>query len=192
MIAMIFQKFPAFFGYGSLVNRATHDYAPAVKARLKGWRRVWRHTVLRPYAYLSVEPADTAIDGLVAAVPGGDWSALDLREAAYKRTALANGTLDHGADWAQSVEIYAVAAEHADPAARHPILLSYLDVVVQGFLREFGPTGALDFFASTTGWQTAILNDRDDPIYPRHQQLTPDETALVDDAVRRVGSKTAP
>ena len=38
---------PAFFGYGSLVNRATHDYRQAVPARLKGWRRVWRGTDLR-------------------------------------------------------------------------------------------------------------------------------------------------
>ncbi|MFZ1726391.1 MAG: gamma-glutamylcyclotransferase family protein [Albidovulum sp.] len=186
------QKFPAFFGYGSLVNRATHDYAPTVPARLNGWRRVWRHTVMRPYAFLSVEPAETAIDGIIAAVPGGDWAALDLREAAYRRTALATETLDHEACWTQSVEIYAVAAEHADPAARHPILLSYLDVVVQGFLREFGTGGTYDFFASTEGWQTAILNDRAAPIYPRHQQLTPDETAFVDNTLHRFVAKSAP
>lgn len=28
-----------FFGYGSLVNRRTHDYAPLQKARVTGWRR---------------------------------------------------------------------------------------------------------------------------------------------------------
>ncbi|MCB2092818.1 MAG: gamma-glutamylcyclotransferase [Rhodobacteraceae bacterium] len=186
------QKFPAFFGYGSLVNRATHDYAPAVPARLRGWRRVWRHTVLRPFAFLSVEPADAEIDGLVAAVPHGDWSALDQREAAYDRTGLAAGALRHDAGWAQSVEIYAVARDHADPAARHPILLSYLDVVVQGFLREFGTTGANGFFASTQGWETAILDDRAAPVYPRHQVLTKGETAFVDETLHRLGIKTAP
>ncbi|MDX5384038.1 MAG: gamma-glutamylcyclotransferase, partial [Rhodobacterales bacterium] len=33
-----------FFGYGSLVNRATHDYGQARAATLPGWRRAWRHT----------------------------------------------------------------------------------------------------------------------------------------------------
>ena len=30
---------PRFFGYGSLVNRDTHDYPNAVRATLSGWRR---------------------------------------------------------------------------------------------------------------------------------------------------------
>lgn len=185
------QGFPAFFGYGSLVNRSTHDYSPTVPARLEGWRRVWRHTVLRPFAFLSVEPAETHIEGLVAAVPGGDWAALDLREAAYLRTPVLPEMLHHGAGWAQSVQIYAVSAEYADPAARHPILRSYLDVVVQGFLREFGTDGAMNFFTTTSGWQSGIFDDRAAPIYPRHQVLSKDETDFVDTALQRFCANTA-
>jgi len=44
-----------FFGYGSLVNRATHSFNNAQPAQLTGWRRVWRHTDLRPVAFLSVQ-----------------------------------------------------------------------------------------------------------------------------------------
>ena len=56
-----------FFGYGSLVNRATHDYGRSRPARLTGWRRIWRHTDLRPVAYLAAIPDPTcAIDGLIA------------------------------------------------------------------------------------------------------------------------------
>lgn len=184
---MSIERFPAFFGYGSLVNRATHDFAPAMPARLRGWRRVWRHTVLRPYAYLSVEPANDEIDGLVAAVPGADWTALDLREAAYGRSVLEPAYLSHGADWAQSVEIYAVAAGHADPDAHHPILLSYLDVVVQGFLREFGDEGAFRFFASTHGWEAGVFDDRTAPIYSRPCKLTTAESSFVNDQLAALG-----
>ncbi|MCB2116245.1 MAG: gamma-glutamylcyclotransferase [Rhodobacteraceae bacterium] len=172
-------RHPAFFGYGSLVNRATHDNAPATPARLSGWRRIWRHTYLRDWPYLSAEPADAAIDGLIAAVPGDDWAVLDRREAAYRRHPLAHDRLSPAPDWAHRIEVYAVDEAHALPPNGHPILLSYLDTVVQGFLREFGERGVADFFATTAGW-TAILDDRTAPHYPRHQPTTKAERALTD------------
>ena len=173
---------PHFFGYGSLVNRATHDYPRATTAQVQGWRRVWTHTKLRKLAFLSVHPAPGAqIDGLIAAVPGHDWDALDTRERAYDRHLVP----DHSTSLDQ-VHIYAVTPDHIDaPDARHPILLSYIDVVVQGFLREFGVEGAVRFFETTDGWDTPILDDRTAPLYPRHQRLTPEETAFVDTQLRR-------
>lgn len=170
---------PAFFGYGSLVNRATHDHAPAAPATLSGWRRVWRPTTLRPWPFLSVEPAAAEIDGLAAAVPGGDWAALDLREGAYRRQPLDPARLAPLPPWAGRMEIYALDEANASPAPGGPILLSYLDTVVQGFLREFGAPGVARFFASTAGW-TALLDDRETPFYPRHQPTTTAERALTD------------
>lgn len=168
---------PFFFGYGSLVNRATHSYPRSAPAQVRGWRRVWTHTKLRKLAFLSVHPAHgEEIDGLIAAVPGHDWAALDARERAYDRQLVT----DHTAP-VKDVHIYAVTPDHKDtPEARHPILLSYIDVVVQGFLHEFGPHGAQRFFDTTDGWDTPVLDDRDAPIYPRHQTLSAAETAFVD------------
>ena len=167
-----------FFGYGSLVNRATHDYPAARPARLEGWRRVWVHTPARDLAFLSVRPAmGEVIEGLVAEVPGQDWRALDAREFAYARHPV-EARLDSGA---LAVQVYAVpGSDAAEPSAAHPILLSYLDAVVQGFLREYGVAGAERFFDTTDGWAAPILNDRAAPRYPRAQSLSPDETALVD------------
>ena len=163
---------PAFFGYGSLVNLATHGYADPRPATLPGWRRVWRTTSARDLAFLSVERADSAIDGILARVPGADWAALDAREAAYTRVDI-TATLQTP----HPTAIYQVQGpDH--PAA--PILLSYLDVVVQGFLRVYGAEGVARFFATTTGWQGGIHDDRAAPLYPRAQTLTPAETALVD------------
>ncbi|RYH07961.1 gamma-glutamylcyclotransferase [Tropicimonas sp. IMCC6043] len=167
------------FGYGSLVNRATHTYANARPARLEGWRRVWVHTHLRPLAYLSVERSDAEIDGLVAEVPDADWGALDSRERAYDRHPV-RALLSACGSPAEAV-VYAVPAGHAAPPdVTHPVLLSYIDTVVLGFLDVFGEIGAERFFATTAGWTTPVLNDRAAPRYARHQPLSPRQRDLVD------------
>jgi len=170
---------PAFFGYGSLVNLATHSYGDPRPAVLHGWRRVWRRTALRKAAYLSVTPcAQTTLHGVVARVPGADWAALDQREAAYQRHDVSD-TIRHDGPAAPTA-VYQVRPEHIAEADDHPILLSYVDVVVQGYLAMHGRAGVAHFFETTDGWDTAILNDRDDPVYPRHQTLSAAERALVD------------
>lgn len=165
---------PAFFGYGSLVNLATHEYAAPTPATLNGWRRVWRVTNLRKAAFLSVERCDRSqIKGIIAQVHGGDWEALDAREAAYQRHDISEQT-------GQPTALYQVAPQNIVASAKtQPILLSYLDVVVQGYLQIFGEAGVPHFFDTTSDWQP-ILNDRSDPQYPRHQVLSKAEQALVD------------
>ncbi|MFY0660073.1 MAG: gamma-glutamylcyclotransferase [Shimia sp.] len=170
-----------FFGYGSLVNQSTHTYEDAHPARLQGWRRQWCHTNLRPIAFLTAVPDDAcAIDGIIAHVPGDDWDALDAREFAYTRVISTTNVTHPVTD---PIEIAVYTTRHdigLPPDMRHPILLSYLDVVVQGYLHEFGEQGVADFFATTSGWDAPILHDRADPQYPRHRVLTKDEIALVD------------
>ena len=75
---------PKFFGYGSLVNLRTHTYANPVPTTLNGWRRVWKPAGDCETSFLSIERVEGGqIDGMIAAVPKGDWGALDAREAAY-------------------------------------------------------------------------------------------------------------
>ncbi|WP_411645995.1 gamma-glutamylcyclotransferase family protein [Loktanella agnita] len=141
---------PAFFGYGSLVNVATHDYADPRPATLQGWRRIWRRTNLRDAAFLSVEPAaGCTLQGLTAHVPGADWALLDQREAAYQRVDVTDRIRRNGP--VSSTAVYQVKPEHHS-AGEHPILLSYLDVVVQGYLQVYGHRGAMHFFDTTDGW----------------------------------------
>lgn len=170
-----------FFGYGSLVNHDTHPYQDVHLARLRGWRRTWRHTPLRPLAFLSAEPQpDCDIEGVIAHVPDNNWSALDEREYAYDRI-IATTAVIHPKSEPIEVAVYSVPKhEHAAPDDCHPILLSYLDVVVQGYLRAFGEAGVARFFDTTTGWSVPVLNDRGAPQYPRHRPLTASETQLVD------------
>lgn len=182
---------PQFFGYGSLVNLATHAYGDPRPARLTGWRRVWRHSTLRPVAFLSVEPdPESTITGVVAQVPGGDWAALDLREHAYLRRDVTH-QISHPAPHGPTA-VYAVdSGLLAPPGTAHPILLSYIDVVVQGYLRLYGTEGAAHFFATTHGWNVPILNDRAAPRYPRSQTLDASETAIVDAALKTRGCRIA-
>lgn len=179
-------KDPFFFGYGSLVNRKTHDYEQAHPAQITGWRRSWRRSPLRDLCYLTAVPdADCTIDGLIAAVPNSDWQALDIRERAYLRQD-ATRQVRHEVNHDPEVAIYAIAPDaHHPPTPENPILLSYLDVVVQGYLTEFGEEGVARFFDTTDGWHAPILNDRAKPVYPRAQSLSRTETALVDTYLTR-------
>ena len=185
---------PFFFGYGSLVNRATHDYPQAAPARVQGWRRAWRHTATRGLAYLTAIPCEKSeIDGLIAGVPGSDWEARDHRERAYVRVPVT--AISHPISPAPGVEIYWVP-ETKHPAADRilPVLMSYIDVVVQGYLNEFGEQGVREFFATTDGWDVPVHDDRNDPLYPRHQTLNASERRLVDRTLDdyRVGVVTLP
>lgn len=176
---------PWFFGYGSLVNRATHTYPQAQKATLNNWRRVWVRTDLRDIAFLSIHAAPGhKIDGLIATVPGADWAALDARETGYARIK-ATDHVTHGSI-ATDIAAYQVPTENQREDGDHSILLSYLDVVVQGFLKEFGQAGAEAFFATTDNWETPVHDDRGTPHYPRAQNLSRDEQALVDRLLAQV------
>ena len=179
-----------FFGYGSLVNRMTHEFEDCRTAVLTGWRRAWRHTELRPAAFLTSVPSEgSQIEGLTALVPNGDWEALDAREYAYLRSDIAH-RLHHEAVERTVVQVYAIPADaHGSPTERHPILLSYLDVVVQGYLREFGEAGVARFFETTDGWDAPVRDDRRDPVYSRHQRLTSDERDLVDQYLKSFESR---
>lgn len=166
---------PSFFGYGSLVNLGTHAYQNPRPAKLQGWRRVWRQTSLRDVPYLSVETAQGIdIDGIVADVPDADWAALDKRETGYDR-------IDVSAQLGGDTAVYQVPTRNYAPASpAFPILMSYLDIVVQGFLHIYDEPTVAQFFETTEGWDRPIFNDRSNPAYPRYHHLTKAEMDLVD------------
>lgn len=182
---------PFFFGYGSLVNTRTHDFPEPMPAHVSGWRRSWRHTSRRPFPFLSVVQDDTCtISGLIARVPQDDWDALDIRETGYRRAPLEPKQIRHERAEPAAVHIY-MTHRDADITGRvvYPILLSYLDVVVQGFNDVFGEIGVSDFFDTTDGWDAPVLDDRGSPLYPRHQSLSTAERQLVDHHLRQLSSK---
>ena len=121
-------KDPYFFGYGSLVNISTHNYADPKAASLKGWRRLWLNTYMRGAAFLSIYPsAYQEIRGVVARVPGGNWNELDLRETGYRRHDVSQFVkIDENRPSSCSVYVGA-APKETDRSQKCPILLSYLE-----------------------------------------------------------------
>ncbi|MEM7718840.1 MAG: gamma-glutamylcyclotransferase family protein [Pseudomonadota bacterium] len=175
------------FGYGSLVNPGTHDYGDVQAARLTGWRRVWRHVEGRSVAFLTItRDAETEIAGALAQVPGQDWAALDQRERSYLRETAIGVT--HDSD-AEDIRFYHAPEDlHRPFSGHHPILLSYLDAVVQGYLKLGGEDAVRNFFDTTSGWEAPILDDRATPRYPRHQTLLDVERQLVDASLAQRGA----
>ena len=111
--------------------------------------------------------------GVTAPVPGNSWAALDEREASYDR-------VDVSDQFGSPTVVYSVPQSSKVPAQEHRIWLSYLDVVLQGYLHVFGSDGPAHFMATTDGWDIGIENDRDAPRYPRAQSLSAAETTMVD------------
>ena len=82
---------------------------------------------------------------------------------------------------ATEIAVYAIPdGKLGHPSTPRAILQSYVDVVLQGYLRVFGEAGARTFVDTTTGWDVPFVLDRSDPIYPRAQPLSPSERRFVD------------
>ncbi|WP_295813546.1 gamma-glutamylcyclotransferase family protein [uncultured Nitratireductor sp.] len=175
----------AYFGYGSLVNRNTlrTEIVDALPARLKGWRRQWvRRDEESNRALLSVrrDPA-SVIDGLLVIDRAENLPAVDLREERYRRVRLASTDLELSAAELPAgcpLHVYEAAALYAP--AQLEIIQSYLDAVLQGFLREYGRAGVERFVAETDGFSATVLADRKTPSYPRSVTLGAEEEAYFD------------
>lgn len=176
---------PYYFGFGSLVNE--HTLPPGTRwqrATLSGWRRSWQHPIPgdHPWAAMNVIPdASAEIDGLL--VVGGPHidDYLLQRESGYRSIALQYDqlTLDSAlpADARPCLWVSKQAEHNTLPLS---LMQSYVDVVMTGYLRNFGPAGLQRFISSTDNWQLPRYNDREAPRYPRSIHLSERERAALD------------
>ncbi|MFZ3584687.1 gamma-glutamylcyclotransferase [Loktanella sp. DJP18] len=159
-------------------------------ARLAGWRRVWQYTAPHNFVALSIRPASTCdvVKGLIAAVPGADWTALDNREAGYDRHDVTQCC--QTSQNATAINMYMMRSDVTEVLdLRHGIALTYLDIVVEGYMEQFGEGGVADFFATTDGWDTPVFDDRTCPIKSRCRQADPSIYPVVDAWRHRVGRR---
>lgn len=179
------------FGYGSLVNRATLRTERAGRARLNGWRRVWRHSAKRPWAFLSAVPSKPSdwIDGLLVEISEDYWSVLDVREASFD--ALEVTGVQHDLLNVSSIRLYWVPDDkHPFPDRPEPVLLSYIDTCAAGYFSEYGEPGVTDFIAGIDGWSVhPVHDDRFDPIYSRATASAPSLQKIVDRELARAGAR---
>lgn len=178
------------FGYGSLVNRQTLSGGDTIElVTLKGWTREWRHVVETPrgaFCLLTMRECDaTAINGAVIAVDDAALEGFDVREAGYDRITLQSGLSAHEPAASRGPDD-CVFAYRSKPAklgwatAQRPLLLSYIDSVLDGMLQSFGETGLDAFVRSTKGWSHHIRDDRAAPLYPRATRIDAAKRALFD------------
>ena len=186
-----------YFGYGSLVNGDTR--APggiAVAGRLSGWVREWR--IAGPTAYggvcsLTVRPEPGAeVAGVMVREHRDGLAALDEREWRYERCDLADGAFRPDADATLPTAgfVYTARAEHYRWGDEdHPILQSYVDCVLAGFLKLWGEAGVRDFVETTRGWHVPIRADRKAPLYPRAVRTDDEALSFFDDVLREAGAR---
>lgn len=149
------------FGYGSLVNLATHCFDANTFTKLHGFERVWIASETRAHAYLSIRPQEnSAIEGAILYVPEQDFDNLNAREKGYQ-------LIDVSAqiDANPSPTFTYLREEIQDEPA--PILFSYLATVLDGFFQFGSEDAAHAFLDSTKNWGP-LLHDEDDPLYPRY------------------------
>ncbi len=178
-----------YFGYGSLVNRNTRPaQEEAHSARLKGWQRVWDHRVTDPNrnqrcTSLSIEPSPgVAVEGVIVRLNLDKLPQLDEREAGYDRLVLPASDFDLSEELLEqmaregmddTIMVYR-SQEHNRGLAdtEHPVLQSYVDCVMAGYLHRFGEEGVNALVSSTRGWECSLFNDRAEPFYPRWVEVS--------------------
>lgn len=190
----------AYFGYGSLVNRKTlsSDIAAAIPVTLKGWRRHWQSRpkvdadthLHKKIALLSVHPDNSdEIEGLLIVDRIENLEHLDQREQHYCKNGLMQEDFNipdaHAHQFAEiPIHLY-VARPGQRPDSEISLLQSYLDVVMAGYIREFGKSGLQRFFDSTSNFDVTVIEDRSSPVYPRHLPITPKDAMLFDNLLRK-------
>ena len=183
-----------YFGYGSLVNDDTRNKESfGFAGRLKGYRRRWsiwsasaerRAFGFGGVAALSVTACKNSYcDGLLIFDRKDHLPKVDEREAMYDRVALDLTDFSASEALPDGIDCYIYVGHAPDTNVidpHYPILQSYVDAVMQGFLDKFGEEGVARFVDETDGWQTPIVCDRDRPYYPRSVKLSIAEEELID------------
>ncbi|MGU3493919.1 gamma-glutamylcyclotransferase family protein [Xanthobacteraceae bacterium A53D] len=165
-------------GYGSLIETASREGTAgykldAVPVRVSphfGYRRVWNARARSGWTALGLEKevagrSAAPINGVLFPVDELSLTKFDRRESGYDRVAVPNAMVE-SLSWLRLPEtgtiwIYVPKADDRSllPDARHPILQSYVDLVMSGAL-GYGEAFARELVETTFGWSRYWLNDR--------------------------------
>ncbi len=170
------------FGYGSLINTPSREATgrgriDAVSARVSpafGFVRAWVARSSTGFTALGLRPAaageePSSINGVVFPVDAETLPRFDRRESGYDRVVVPRAMIEgvswqglppDGVIWAYVPKsITAASAPPLLPDADHPIVQSYVDLVLEGAL-EYGAEFARELVATTFDWGRFWLNDR--------------------------------
>jgi hypothetical protein len=183
----------AFFGYGSLVNELTWARRyEMIPSKLVGWKREWKHCVPTPWgnvcALTAVPDEEACIHGVFIKSDIAELAELDEREIGYSRLELDAGTVRSSKSvLPERLFIYtSQPSAYRNGTADFPLWMSYIEVVTYGFWRVFGETGVDEFIGSTGGWDSPIVDDRKQPLYPRMTALTAEERCFIESKIMAI------
>ncbi|TBR43919.1 gamma-glutamylcyclotransferase [Marinomonas agarivorans] len=164
------------FGYGSLISATsrakTGETGQTWPVLLSGYQRYW--SIMTSEFGMSsvavVRDENANCNGVLIEIDENELPAFDEREQGYQRALISPSqlktyqgrSLPEGDVWIY----YSQTITH--PSQHCPIVLSYLDVILAGCL-DIGHDFAHDFVHMTQGWQHELVNDRQEPRYPRVQ-----------------------
>lgn len=175
------------FGYGSLVNRQTFTQAEDFyRVSVDGFIREWSHRTVTPFGQITAltlrRMEEKTVDGVAISFAARHLPKIDQREIGYVKEKIDGNCVDWKEQTRKHARLHVYTSKGSGllATAEFPILQSYIDVVMQGYLTVFGKEGAKRFIDSTLGWRGYILNDRDAPIYPRHTKITDVERSIID------------
>jgi hypothetical protein len=178
------------FGYGSLINsisrQVTGDTGRAVPVKVAGFSRYWAK-ISEGFGMSSVVvvPDNEGVDasarskcnGVLVEVNESEFDSFDERERGYQRVLVEAAQVEFyddadkaalsGANSEIKIWLYQTNTV-INPCQDFPVVFSYLDVILAGCL-EYSAAFCDDFLEMTQGWQFAVLNDRQNPRYPRVQ-----------------------
>jgi glutathione-specific gamma-glutamylcyclotransferase len=184
----------AYFGYGSLVNELTWTRKyEMITAEIHNWIREWKHCVDTPWGRVCAltvsREAKSAVQGAFILCDLAELKEVDEREIGYERVELSR---DDVVSPALTLPDRLFVYRSTPPAFRsgdamYPLWMSYIEVVLVGYWRVFGETGIDHFINSTRGWDTPILDDRAQPLYPRFVQLQADDRNFIEQKLRSAG-----
>jgi len=170
------------FAYGSLVGRRSRDFiAEATPATLEGWNRSWSHGIRTKRgnvcALTVVSKPQSMLRGVVLQCDKATLRTLDKREDGYSRKEV-NVVLDTG-HRSRSWLYVGRRDRRVDGEDGYSIWMSYLLVVLAGYLELGGPRALQDFYGTTVGWNMPVEHDEREPKYTRAFRLKPGERAQI-------------
>lgn len=180
------------FAYGSLIGSESHNLAGGtatrVPARVTGLRRGWFLSIPedRDMGLGAVFHEGGTCNGIVLELNTSGISAADGRETqhGYSRVQLPNETIstkNRAFNECDKVWVY-ITNQPEPPSADFPIAQSYVDVVLSGCM-EIGHEFAMEFIATTHGWEYPWIDDRKAPRYRRAKSA---DRQQIDEILKQV------
>ena len=167
------------FAYGSLVNHFSRkkviQNVSSFYGNLSAYKRIWCINVeAKKFTGLGlIYDKNHYCNGIYIPISEEDINRLDEREIKgsgnkYERILINNTLCDKRF---KENEVYTYVSKVIEnPSPNCPLIQSYIDVVIQGFI-QYNKEYAKEFCQTTFKWNENYINDRNNPIYHKTNNI---------------------